>query len=697
MDFKQIDKLYLRYGYELKTTLSTDDVRIFTLSKGVYYGADIVFEAKNEKFEEIHSHLSKAGYACREVPIAQVSDAEELLFESFFHSTQLNERLSGKYSKFAQQQTDLLKVKYEYIPVPYRVDNEEFNSNALITKNVLDKLKTKGAQLIIIEAAAGFGKTCTSYELINEICISKQKLAPIFTELSRDRKAAIFKHILNDVIINEFHSLLDEKLVIHEIQTGKIPLIIDGFDELLSKEQDKGGDDFEQVETMLSTIGDLLKENAKIILTGRKTAIFSGDSFQEWIENNPNEFSVSRYLINPPSLEDWLDEEKRTLISQNNIPIKDVANPVLLAFMRSLSLAVFTDVVRTPEEIVTRYFNSILEREQERQELRMDVDDQLQIFENLAVAMMELDITSESKEWIKFLIEEQNRELLDSVRKLYPPTQRPTMDEIANTLSDHALLDRKGNSNKIGFINDFIFGTFIGKGLIKQEDKKVEKVSTHMYELASTSFQFQSKDLKNELWNKIGGSDRFSMQEKIITEYILKDEILFNFSNGSFSDFSLSHIGFTKEGQYDSCVFSNCTFDSCFFNPIAFKNTSFVNCVFEQCELIIVEGVELNTTHLIGCEDYKSGFISSFETNEKAADVESPLRTTILSKFYKHSNHQPRIKKISFLIKEMKPEERADTAKIIESLEKNGFIKTKGDNASLTESGIQLSTIPKKN
>ena len=136
---------------------------------------------------------------------------------------------------------------------------------------------------------------------------------------------------------------------------------------------------------------------------------------------------------------------------------------------------------------------------------------------------------------------------------------------------------------------------------------------------------------------------------------------------------------------------------SCFFNPIAFKNTSFVNCVFEQCELIIVEGVELNTTHLIGCEDYKSGFISSFETNEKAADVESPLRTTILSKFYKHSNHQPRIKKISFLIKEMKPEERADTAKIIESLEKNGFIKTKGDNASLTESGIQLSTIPKKN
>jgi hypothetical protein len=656
----------------------------------VYYGADIVFEKKTKDFEMIHSQLSRAGYACREVKIDDTSDAEDLLFESFFHSTQLNERLSNKYEKFAANQSSLLKVKYEYVPVSYIVDNEEFKSKTFIIDNVLNKLHEKGAQLIIIEAAAGFGKTCTSYELINHIAISKEKLAPIFTELSRDRKAAIFKHILNDVIINEFHSLLDEKLVIHEIQTGKIPLIIDGFDELLSKEQDKGGDEFEQVETMLSTIGELLVDNAKIILTGRKTAIFAGDSFQEWIENNPNDFRVSRFLINPPCIEDWLTEEKRTLITQNSIPIKDVANPVLLAFMRSLSIENFAEVIRKPEEIVNRYFNSILDREQERQELRIQIDDQLRIFKNLAIAMMELNITSESKEWIKFLLEEQNKDLLEGVRKLYPPAQRPTLDEMTNTLSNHALLDRKGSSDQIGFINDFIFGTFIGKGIIELEQNKIDRISTHMFELASTAFQFQSKKNKDSLWNRLGKIGRFSKQERLINEYLLKEEIISDFKEASFSDFSISHISFLRDNQYDTCVFANCTFESCLFDPNTFNNTSFVNCIFHNCDIINENGD--HTFFLVGCEDYDSGFINKIGQVDDTNDEETPLRSIVLSKFFKKNSNRPRHKKISFLIKEMDADKRSDAIKIIENLKKNGFLKSNGDNAFLTESGIQLHT-----
>jgi hypothetical protein len=681
MKIQELDLLYERYGYDLKSNLSSQNYRVYTLNKGVYYGADIVFENKNEDFDRIHSSLSKAGYACREVQISKQEDAENKLFESFFHSNQLKERLVNKYNKFAAQQTSLLKVPYEYIPVSYLIDNEEFKSKSFIIGNIIDKIKSKGAQLIIVEAAAGFGKTCTSYELISYISKSHEKFAPIFTELSRDRKAAIFKHILNDVIINEFHSLLDEKLVVHEIQSGKIPLIIDGFDELLSKEQDTGGDEFEQVETMLSTIGDLLVDNAKIILTGRKTAIFAGDSFQEWIENSSNEFAVSRFLINPPCIEDWLSGDKIAILKDNNIPIKDVANPVLLAFIKSLSLKDFKVVIKSPEQLVNKYFSAILDREQERQELRIQVEDQLRIFENLALAMMEMNITSESKEWIKFLIEEQNKELLDDVRKLYPPAQRPTIDEITNTLSNHALLDRKGVSDQIGFINDFIFGTLIGRCIIKSTQSKISKVSTYMFELASTAFQFQSKQNKEELWKKLEPIERFTKQEKLITEYLLKDEIISEFNEASFSDFSVSQLIFDKSGQFNTCVFANCTFNDCTFKPSCFVNTSFVNCVFHNCEIELNNLVENNTAmFLISCEDYSSGFLAHFnqeDEHKSEAGKDKPQQELIISKFFNKNSPRPRHRKISYLIKDMDSSIRSEIVKNNRTVKKRRFHKIK--------------------
>lgn len=58
--------------------------------------------------------------------------------------------------------------------------------------------------------------------------------APIFTELSKNRKAALFRYVLLDEIDRKFTSLSSE-LVISEIRNGKVPLIIDGFDELISR------------------------------------------------------------------------------------------------------------------------------------------------------------------------------------------------------------------------------------------------------------------------------------------------------------------------------------------------------------------------------------------------------------------------------------------------------------------------------
>src|SRR5690606_4626603 len=138
-----------------------------------------------------------------------------------------------------------------------------------IIKSITEHLKNKKPHLIIIEAAAGYGKTCTSYELLNGFLESTSCEIPLMTELSRNRGANIFRYILLDEIDRQYPNL-DSKIVKHEIQTGRIPLIIDGFDELLKKSNIVISDKkevFSEVETMLDTIGNLLDNKAKIILT----------------------------------------------------------------------------------------------------------------------------------------------------------------------------------------------------------------------------------------------------------------------------------------------------------------------------------------------------------------------------------------------------------------------------------------------
>jgi hypothetical protein len=684
-----IDSLYIRYGYTLKKSFSNTEIRVYTLNKGVYFGADIIIENNELDCQDLLKQLSDAGYACRLKTFNSIEEAEDFLFDSFFHSSQLTERLQNRYENFREHQSKTLKVDYEFIPVSYLLENEEFKPNQNILKSVIDKLNSKGAQLIIIEAAAGYGKTCTSYEIINNISLNVKNLSPIFTELSRDRRATIFKHILQDVIVNEFHSLLDEKLVIHEIQNGKIPLIIDGFDELLSKEQDKANSEFDQVETMLSTIGDLLKNNAKIIITGRKTAIFSGDSFMSWIEKNPNEFSVSRYLLNPPRIEDWLNSTKLSKIKAKQIPINDIANPVLLAFLRSIDDNIFDTIIETPSKIVDRYFETILDREQERQQLNIDPKEQLNIFRSLADAMIEFDINSDSKEWIKDLILDRNYESLENIRKSYSVSQRPSLDELTNTLSNHALIDRKGSNDNIGFINDFIFGTFIGQNIISKNFKHEKIISKQMIELATTAFQFQELINKTALYSKISKLEIFSKQDKLIIEYLLKGLIQNKYENASFNDFSISKLDLNLEGIFDKCVFANCTFENIHFDNIAFLQTSFVNCVFNNCTFNKDSDHELNI-YLLNCNDYNCGFIESVGIEQKLdEDLDnSTILDYILSKFINTSS-RPRHRKISAIISEFDSTERNEVIKIINQLKKEKIIKVNGDNAFLSEKGIQ--------
>jgi len=467
-NIEDIDRLYSSYGFE--TNSSHQNIRVYLYKKSRYYGAEII----PLKFDDvtmgeagrIKNEYSSIGFASTVRTISNLDEADAELFKSFFGYDATRTRLKRKYDQFITKQTrNLLGSQYEYIESPFEV----FNTNQINDKifPLIQKALTQStSNLIIIEASAGYGKTCTAYELLN-LLIKKELLQiPIFTELSRNRGAKIFRYILLDEIDLEFPSLNSE-LVIAEIQKGRIPLIIDGFDELLDKvtmSENEMNKSFEEVETMLDTIGSLLVDKAKVILTTRRTAIFNGLDFDNWLSKWEDKFSVTRISIKEPKIKDWLGENRFNVIKGNNVPIQYIANPVLLTYLKNINEEEFYQEISNPEILINHYFDKMLERERERQNLLISVDKQYEIFKNVVRLLLEFDITSESKEFFKEIIKDQNTKLLDYTRTLYTGLDRPTIDNLVDTLATHALLDRKGrDESQIGFINDFVLGIFIGE------------------------------------------------------------------------------------------------------------------------------------------------------------------------------------------------------------------------------------------
>jgi hypothetical protein len=84
---------------------------------------------------------------------------------------------------------------------------------------------------------------------------------------------------------------------------------------------------------MLSTIVDLLTENAKIIITSRKTAIFNSEEFHNWMIDRDINYTLARVTISEPKIENWLNRERLDIINSNNFPVEQIANPVLLTYL----------------------------------------------------------------------------------------------------------------------------------------------------------------------------------------------------------------------------------------------------------------------------------------------------------------------------------------------------------------------------
>ncbi len=710
MKIIELDKLFASYNYRLAES-SNNDVRVYTLRYGMYHAAEIVLINDGVDVSQIKSEYSDLGYATEIQKLSSGKNLEEYLFEGFFIKTPLGNELKGRYNQFVKRQIQNLPddSEYRYINCAYEkwvqnpkgtlVSNNAFkgDEDESIISDIENLLNTtNGALIVIIEAAAGFGKTCTAYELLKSYSNEGNKKLPFFTELSRNREARVFKHILLNEIDEQFPTGIKQNIVIDQIGKGRIPLIIDGFDELISKDNNK-----EEVESMLTTIIDLLKEEAKIIITSRKTAIFNSDEFLEMIHDNENDFSLARFEIKEPTISNWLSEERLSIINKNNFPISTIANPVLLAYLRNISMEKLSEYFDcdSNQTIVETYIEYLLAREQSRQNIKLTNQDQLRIFRKLVRFMTEFDFTAESKDTIKEIIKDYNLKILSKSLSDYVADERPSIDDLVDTLSNHVFLDRKANG-LTGFVNDFIFGLLIGDNLVQN---KFQEYYHDFYKIIPQDFSDKCVQVykihdnykQMELWN-IFNSHPFNYTSEFYFEIDLsfKHQFVRDYNELMITDRTFNEIVFTSENSFINCLFSSVTFNNCKFNIAIWHGCTFQNCNFYDCEIISNE-IEnsFNDFALFACND-NNNFIST-ASNKLKSDVqesneEIPLTDDmVLKHFFGVGGQKPRARKLSYIKKSLTEFSDREISKVVNSLKSQQCLYFKDDIGFITKNGIQ--------
>lgn len=584
---------YKRYGFTLARTTANGDSLVFTLKTGYFDNAEIIKINPESSVDELFKEFSAAGYACTVRNATTPEKVEEELFNGFFSVESTRNRLADEYRKFAFSLVKAYgeKAKYEYIKAPYQINGKE--GQRTVPEEILSKIDEEKPILFLIEAAAGFGKTCTAQE-ISQLLVSRTGKLPLYAELSRNRQARIFRYILLDEIDRTF-PLLSSRLVQAEIKNGRISVILDGFDELLRKGED--GEEFDNKEPMLETISELLTGKAKIIITTRRTILFDGDEFHQWLESHANDFSVVRIRIQEPKVNDWLPYERIEPLRNSGLDLDAIANPVLLSYLRCIDDESFLQTSNNPEGIVQSYFEYMLDRERERQDLRMTIEMQGEVLRRIAEDMIAYGYTAEDRDYIiKTLLEKCSKEI-DLTRNQYSSSDKPTREEIANKLASHALFDRSASeSEKIGFVNDFSLGNYVAENIIGDsgwlgDDLRFIEPAVKSY-VPRTPFsrELLFDGLKNSL-PYIETVARIEISTDLMGA--LPDDLENDSADGL--DLSLIEIG---SRRIKSFQFSDSIFKQCKFIKSGLDDVAFINCRFFECE--VVDGESIGSIYVLG-------------------------------------------------------------------------------------------------
>lgn len=613
IDINALKAIYEQYGFIYEKIYEEDQVIVFSIQNGYFNNADIVKLSPNSNTSEPFKEFSDIGFAPTIRQYNSTKEVELELFKGFFSVDTITSRLKQDYMRFTE---GIIKpyseeATYTYINAPYLIDGELGEKTP--HEEIVSRLKDETPTLFLVEAAAGFGKTCNAYELVKNIIENTSSL-PLFSELSRNREARIFKHILLYEIDRTFPGLRSQ-LVQSQITEGRVITILDGFDELLRNSEADG--EIENKEPMLETIGEFLTGNAKIVLTTRRTVLFEGDAFHDWVDMNSENFKLVTIKINEPQIPNWLSEDRIALIESLGLKVENMSNPVLLSYLRCISDTEFDAVVSNPDTLVDSYFTFLMERERKRQDLRMQIEKQEELLVTIAKDMYECGYTSENRDYIVDFILDNEPKLIEETLKQYSGSEKPTKEEIANKLASHALLDRSTREpNKIGFINEFVLGHFIGKNILKSDEWLHDDY--RFIEPAVLSYQPRSEPVKKSLWEALKlVNDFLPINNRVEIAIKLRNSINFELKNDEVNGLNIESVELGQK-KIENFQFNNCTIRNCNFNPLNFNNVTFLNCKFYDNNLL---SHNLNSTvHVLGGAGDERFIL---ELNKKPVDTQS--------------------------------------------------------------------------
>ena len=629
---RELEDIYRRYGFEIAKTYDTEGVVVFTLKTGYFDNADIVPLREDAQPEKAFQDFSAAGFACTVRKYLTPKQTEHELFKGFFSVSSILGRLERDYFQFTQGIVRPFAddAKYAYINAPYSVNGKKGELSP--AEEVVSRLNAHKPMLFLIEAAAGFGKTCTAHEIVH-LLIKNADYLPLFSELSRNRKAPIFRYVLLDEIDRKFPKL-SSRLVQAEMVNGRILTILDGFDELLRKADDT--EEFDKQEPMLETIGQFLTGSAKIVLTTRRTVLFEGDAFHTWAANHADSFELVRIRIGEPSIADWLPEDRLAAIKATALDIKNsLSNPVLLSYLRCIPKDKFDVVVQSPQDLVEKYFSFLLEREQTRQDLKMSVETQKSILTLIAGDMISSGYRAAQRDYIVDFVLKSCLQELEASLTLYPAAERPDREFLANKIASHALLDRSSkDESKIGFINEFVLGYFVSTNILRQTDWLNDDI--RFIEPAIVSYGPRHSNDKAKSLDRIRDSLEFTaISYRIDFTAKLSGKIDFPLQSEEAEGLDLDGVSLGSESISDF-QFNDCTFRNCLFTLASMNNVTFLNCKFYGSNLAI--GPSGGKIYLLG-ESGEANFlreaIQAGEAEpEELADHEQLLERHVLEKFW---------------------------------------------------------------
>ncbi|GAB6392663.1 MAG: hypothetical protein MdMp014T_2036 [Treponematales bacterium] len=693
-----LDELYTLYGF--KKDKDTADAVVYLFNEGYFHNAEIVLKKEdNKNIDALKSEYSELDYAVKVSTHKDIDSAHEKLFDGFFRIQESNQRLKGEYDNFCQQQTKRLGGNtYTYIESRYFINNEPKEHSIIDTLTSLFLENTNEPSLIILEAPAGFGKTCTSYEVISQLSDKYTKGVPIIAELSKNRKAPMFHYVLLSEIDRKF-TTLSSKLVKTEIRNGRIPLIIDGFDELLSKSINNETIENEEIQTMLDTIATLLSDGsiAKILLTSRKSSIFTGDVFSQWVDLHLSECTIVRVQLCEPTIQDWIGHEKIEKLKSNKINLDNLLNPVLLTILRNSPIDKFDREFTNINNIITEYFDGLLTRERERQQLLLEVKDQYDVMRKLSGMMVQFDITAEDPQFIKdmllHILSPNISTYINRYREQLDEMPIPTKDEFAMKLVHHALLDRKSfTNNKIGFINEFVFGILIAESILAKDITENDIPSEEFVDFATTAFAVKDEGDRLNLFAALKTIISCMPYEKQLDiDLILVKRLTQTYENLYLKSV---HFNIDLNGQYKflNCTFVSCTFENKVLDIDIFEKCQFFDCKFYKVAIVAQspKNQQLVFSNCIGHEEFQQAAVS---IQEQAIVINDELKykRIVLEHYWKPGAEKAMStrRSIDTLFRGVAPHEKEDIALAIDSLLKDEIIQQKAHcielNLSLNE------------